>query len=60
MHVVAGAGQVPSPCSRGGHSLELLKAKMLFLEGKYFQDNTVAFNLISRLKKESLSKESRK
>lgn len=30
---------------------------MLFLEGKFFQDYIVAFNLISQLKKESLPKE---
>ena len=33
------SGARPSvACAGGGHSLDLLKAKMLFLEGKYAQD----------------------
>lgn len=47
------SGAKPNGTGGGDHSLELLKAKMLFLEGKYCQDYTVAFNLISQLKKES-------
>lgn len=45
------SGARPSgPCAGGGHSLELLKAKMLFLESKYVQDNTMTFNLVSQRK----------
>ena len=36
------SGARPSgACAGGGHSLELLKAKMLFLEGKYVQDRRI-------------------
>lgn len=45
------SGARPSvACAGGGHSLDLLKAKMLFLEGKYAQDNTVTFNLVNQRK----------
>lgn len=37
-------------CGMEGHSVELLKAKKLFLERKNFRNFAVAFNLISRLK----------
>lgn len=57
MHVDRGAKPYGT-CGEGGHSLKHLKAKVLLLEGKYFQHYTVAFNLISQLKQESLSKES--
>ena len=45
------SGARPSgACAGGGHSLKLLKAKMLFLEGKYVQDNTMTFNLVNQRK----------